>query len=246
MIRPGCPVLNFQPDPTAGNFSQTGHDNGRIVVLQLVFGPRGKADVTDLIERRIFRFKDNLFAETIVSFETLEMHRVDALRDYGLLSAVRDGAVADLVKLSAITCNTPIALVNIIDDQHQHTIEARGAECGSIPREHSVCAHLLLSPGEILVVPDLQQDERFSPDAMGRPADALRGYAGVPLVTPDGYVLGALCVCDTEARQFSDVELESLQVIGQQVMQTFEVRRIRARCLELESLLEREFDSKPF
>jgi len=169
---------------------------------------------------------------------TLEKHRLDALRDYGIFGMVPDKALSDLVKLTAVACHADIAMINVIDERQQHTLVAHGIAAAVVPREHSVCAQLLYSPNEMLVVADLQQDERFALGSFTARGDGLRGYAGVPLVTQDGYVLGALCICDREAREFSESELESLRVVGYQLMQMLEVRRLQAKVQESERTLQ--------
>jgi diguanylate cyclase (GGDEF)-like protein len=168
----------------------------------------------------------------------LEHHRLDALQDYDIIGMVPDQAYLDLVNLISLVCITPIAMINIIDAERQHSLVANGVPGQDIPRSDSVCAHLLYSPNERLVVSDLQEDDRFCFAPMVRDKNGLRGYAAVPLVTQDGYVLGTLCVCDREPRHFTDDQLEALRVVGFQVSQMLEARRNYMKYQESQQRLE--------
>ncbi len=133
---------------------------------------------------------------------TNEVERIAALRRYDLPAA---SAYDDIARVAARVCGAPIALVSFEDDDRQW-----------------------LEVPDVLVVPDMLEDPRFvaSPRVTG-PLEA-RFYAGAPLITPDGHVIGALCVLDHVPRQLTPEQVDLLRVLARQVVSELELRRSRA------------------
>jgi two-component sensor histidine kinase len=90
----------------------------------------------------------------------------------------------------------------------------------------SVCAHALIEP-DLLVVPDLTLDIRTRDNPLVRGAPFIRFYAGAPLRTAQGHVLGSLCAIDTEPRPggLTDAQAGALRNLARQVMSQLELRR---------------------
>jgi GAF domain-containing protein len=146
-----------------------------------------------------------------------EAERLNTLRGYAILDTKVEERFDDLTRLAASICGTPISLISLIDEDRQWFKSKTGLELCHTPRVDAFCAHTIMSP-ELLVVPDASQDPRFSasPLVLGEPR--VRFYAGAPLVAPNGHILGALCVMDRLPRQLSREQLESLRILGRQVM----------------------------
>ena len=87
------------------------------------------------------------------------------------------------------------------------------------------CAHAILQPEELLIVPDAQSDERFADNPLVEGDPHIRFYAGAPLVASDGHALGTLCVLDKAPRELSEVQQEALQALSRQVVALLEMRR---------------------
>ena len=96
--------------------------------------------------------------------------------------------------------------------------------CPRPPREISFCAHALASP-DVLLVPDTTADTRFADNPLVTGGPRIGFYAGAPLVTTDGYVLGTLCVLDVVPRVLSERRLGQLGVLAGQVVSLLELRR---------------------
>jgi len=99
--------------------------------------------------------------------------------------------------------------------------------CLEVPetsRTVSFCAFAILQP-ELLVVPDTYQDERFVNNPLVTTEPKIRFYTGMPLITPEGYAIGTLCVIDYVPRELSQKQVEGLRVLARQVITQLELQR---------------------
>jgi signal transduction histidine kinase len=157
-----------------------------------------------------------------------EAQRLETLRRYDILDTEAEPAFDDLVALAARLLDMPMALVTLIDQDRQWFKAQLGIGGSETERNDSFCAHALGKP-DLLVVQDATTDERFkeNPYVLGDPN--VRFYAGAPLVAPDGSGLGALCVLDRVPRKLTEDQELTLKVLGRQVMNQLELRRLLAR-----------------
>ncbi|MCW2541955.1 MAG: sensor signal transduction histidine kinase [Frankiales bacterium] len=171
-----------------------------------------------------------------------ERSRVAALRDYevvgaeDLLPGERDlieGELRPLTELARRICVTPSAVVNLLDDAHQHQVAAVGFVAGMSAKAYSMCA-VALTDRRTVVVPDATRDIRFrhSPWVRGE-LGAIRYYAASPLITPAGYAIGTLCTFSEQPREPQADEIEGLDSLAAMAVQVLELRR---RTLQLRSI----------
>ena len=159
-----------------------------------------------------------------VAIEQSEENRLLALSAFAVLDTPPEQAFDDLTWLAAQLCEKPMALVSLVDADRQWFKSRRGLDLESTPREQSFCAHALRSP-EVLEVPDALLDPRFAKNPLVTGHPHLRFYAGAPLVTADGYIMGTLCVLDTSPGRLSEVQRNQLRILAAQVVSQLEVRR---------------------
>lgn len=152
-----------------------------------------------------------------------ETERLDALRRYEILDTLREAEFDDLARLAAHICQTPISLITLIDAERQWFKSAVGRGGSETPREIAFCAYTILG-SDPLIVPDARKDERFAGNPQVTSSPHIRFYAGVPLITPDAYALGSLCVVDTRPRNLSEERREALVALGRQVARQLEAR----------------------
>lgn len=157
-----------------------------------------------------------------------EPERLAALHGYEVLDTPPEAEYDDIVRIASVICGTPIAVVSLIDEARQWFKARVGLEGSETPRDLAFCAHAILKPKELLVVPDATTDGRFadSPFVTGDPG--IRFYAGAPLVAPGGTALGTLCVIDREPRELTAEQSDALRALSRQVMALLELRRALA------------------
>ena len=154
-----------------------------------------------------------------------ESGRLAALHRYDILDTPAEAPFDKLTALVRTVLGVPIAAVSMIDSDRQWFKSIAGFSGSETPRKISFCAHTI-QQREPLIVPDATLDLRFAqnPSVTGDPW--VRSYLGIPLETPDGYNLGALCAVDTQPRDFSDKDVAILSSFAKLVLNELELRQI--------------------
>ncbi|NOT25580.1 MAG: PAS domain S-box protein [Acidobacteria bacterium] len=173
-----------------------------------------------------------------------EAERLEALRLHNLLDTLPEQGLDDLTALAGHICNTPIALISLVDEKRQWFKSRVGLSLAETPREISFCAHVITQP-DVFIVPDTAHDERFSDNPLVTGDPHIRFYAGAPLVTAEGRALGALCVIDRVPRTLTPAQQDALRVLSRQVMAQLELRRQTRELVESEARLFKVFRECP-
>jgi predicted PurR-regulated permease PerM len=151
-----------------------------------------------------------------------EENRLRALHDSGALDPAMRTAFDRAAQRVADVFDTSVAMVSLVDRSCQVWQGVAGTAGGDddrvSPRETSLCGHVVASH-ETMVVADTHRDPRFAANPMLRDA-GIRFYAGVPLRTASGHVIGALAIMDTEPRVLTEHETELLESMAGEVMDT--------------------------
>lgn len=128
-----------------------------------------------------------------------EIDRLNELKKYEMTDGFVHVGLERIVAIAKHTFRAPIALVSLVESERQFFPARRGLEVSETSRASSFCAHALMSRA-LLIVPDSRADPRFAENPLVNEAPYIRFYAGCPLVSPNGFVLGTLCVIDTVPR----------------------------------------------
>jgi len=156
-----------------------------------------------------------------------EKERLQNIKEYQILDSLPESEYDDITKLASVICRTPMSLITIIDENRQWFKSAFGINATETPREYAFCAHAILNPDEMLIVEDSRSDERFmgNPSVTGEPHIIF--YAGVPLVSTEGFAWGTLCVADSQPKNLSTTEIEALKSLSRQVVKLLELRKAK-------------------
>src|SRR3954453_16913090 len=153
-----------------------------------------------------------------------EAERVAALESYDIVGTAAEPAFDDVVRIAAIVCRTPVALLNLLTADRQWC-KANVGFGREVPIEFSICSHAIHEPS-VFVVPDLRADSRFANNPLVIHEPYIKFYAGSLLVTPGGLPLGTVCVLDFAPRHGITFEqAEVLMMLARQAMLLLENRR---------------------
>lgn len=154
-----------------------------------------------------------------------EKARLKALYQYDLLDTLSEKKYDFITKMATQICNTQASLITLLDEKKQYIKSSFGFQIKETPRELSFCNYTILDPDNVNVVPDLRLDDRYNsnPLVTGYPHAVF--YAGAPLVTPEGYALGSLCVLHPKTKILSKEQKEALQALALQTITTMELRK---------------------
>jgi len=168
-----------------------------------------------------------------------EGRRLASLRGYSILDTPVEQVFDELTRLASQICETPVALITLLDEDRQWFKSTIGTEVKQTIKEIAFCAHTIVEPKQKMMVKDLRMDNRFSANPLVTGDPNVVFYAGVSLVTEDGYPLGTLCVLDMEPKELNEMQLFALEVLAKQVMTQLEMRKkIADQQKANESLLE--------
>lgn len=154
-----------------------------------------------------------------------EQDRQEALDSYGILDSLPEQSFDDLTFIASQICQTPIALISLVDKERQWFKSKYGLDAEETPRDISFCGHAINQPDEIFEVQDAKKDERFQDNPLVAGALNIGFYAGVPLVDSSNHALGTLCVISSEPQQLSKEQRKALQALAREVMSKIELRK---------------------
>src|SRR5438045_1841628 len=153
-----------------------------------------------------------------------EKQRLRVLWQYDILDSMPEEVFDDLTELAARICEAPIALITLVDEDRQWFKSKVGVSVTETSRDISFCAHAIQQES-LFIIPDATKDKRFAQNPLVVSDPKIRFYAGAPLITPDGYALGTLCIIDNVPRELRPEQQQALRVLARHVMTQLELRR---------------------
>ncbi|TQS42420.1 GAF domain-containing protein [Cryptosporangium phraense] len=161
---------------------------------------------------------------TLLHHRLADRTRLTALANYDLDDPHLRQQLDAIAMRTAMHLHMPTAMTTLMLDNAAMIAGAHGVEgwmrSGGAPAEWAFCAQTVLT-GEPYIVSDATSD----PMQCTNPAvelDGVRAYAGAPLITPSGQVLGAHCVIEQVPHVFSADEIAELQAAAADVVIAFE------------------------
>ena len=161
-----------------------------------------------------------------------ETERLKALAQYGLSAESPLPSLDPVVQIAAHAFDVPVAAVNMVGREEVFFAASTGISECDMGRDVSFCAHAI-TQDEVMVVEDARLDARFHDNPLVTGPAQVRFYAGVPIRSPDGHALGALCVIDSKPRgSFLADDRERLKEMAKLVSDRLELKRLQVAAEE--------------
>ena len=166
-----------------------------------------------------------------------ERERLAKLESLNVLDTLPEQVYDDIVHLASTICDTPIALVSLIDKDRQWFKAKVGLPASETPRSMAFCSHAIHG-NEIFEIADSREDERFHDNPLVTDEPNVIFYAGSPITTSEGYNLGTLCVIDDKPRELDQKQRNMLSRLSRQVAHILEQRNLSASLHKVNGELE--------
>jgi len=150
--------------------------------------------------------------------------RLYVLNKYDILDSLPEQEYDEITRLAATLCDTPIALVSLLDDHRQFFKSRYGTDIVETPIEFSFCETAIATPSKMTVVNDARLDSRFHENPLVTGDPNIVFYAGMPLISEEGKAIGTLCIIDTKPKNLSDEQIHSLRALANQVQNLLNLR----------------------
>lgn len=154
-----------------------------------------------------------------------EGERLQVLKSLQILDSDSEAEFDEIALQAAFLCDTPIALISLIDSDRLWFKSTVGLDICETSRDTAFCPHAILNPLEPMIVPDAKQDSRFARNPLVVGAPYIRFYAGFSLITSEGLPLGTLCVIDVAPKELSPEQITGMQFLARQVSFRLETRQ---------------------
>lgn len=155
-----------------------------------------------------------------------EAARLQALHSYEILDTVTEANFDSIVSLAAQLTGASASMISLIDTDRQWFKARYAIDETEAARDTAFCAYAILKPDQLFIVPETLDDPRFAESPLVQGGPKIRFYAGQPLVSPEGYALGTLCVIGPQPRDISEKDCNTLKILADSVMTTLEFRRL--------------------
>ena len=150
-----------------------------------------------------------------------EAERLAALRSYNILDTQPEPGFDDLAQLAAAVCQAPMALIGFFDADRYWVKAQVGLKLDAVPRDYALY-HVSDQP-EFEEIPDTLSS-RLADHPMVLLWPKVRFYAGMPIVSSGGQLLGVLDVLDQAPRQLSETQRSSLAALARQALAQLDLR----------------------
>jgi hypothetical protein len=156
-----------------------------------------------------------------------EVRRLSEVRRTGLMGTDNKARFDIYTRLFRHVAGVPVAYSGLIDEARQYFLSENFTGCltgvSEVAREETLCQHALLDT-KPYIVPDLRENDvfRHHPLVAGDPHWVF--WAGFPLVTQEGYVLGSICAVDFTPKYLSPEQVDLLLGIAADMALTIQLQ----------------------
>ncbi|AMJ95496.1 hybrid sensor histidine kinase/response regulator [Alteromonas stellipolaris] len=168
-----------------------------------------------------------------------EEQRLRELLSYDVLDTDAEQLFDDLTQLASQICDSPIALISLVDPNRQWFKSRVGIEATETSRNIAFCSHAILQR-EVFEVSNAKEDPRFHDNPLVTGEPNIRFYAGAPLITPSGHAIGTLCAIGDKPKTLTNLQRSALKTLSESVVAHLELKR-KNRELERTSQFKSDF-----
>lgn len=172
-----------------------------------------------------------------------DKERLKNLESYSVIDSLPEEEFDNLARIASEICETPVSYVSFLDDKRQWYKSRFGMEIIETRLDDAICAYTVENCKKLIVVPDMRVDNRFKDNRYVQNDPKVVFYAGIPLISQEGYSLGTMCVLDFKPRNLSYKQEQSLIALGKQIMVVLELRRKELILIQKAKTLE-EFQTR--
>jgi PAS domain S-box-containing protein len=172
-------------------------------------------------------------------FKGSEQDRLAALSSYGIMDTLPEKEYDAITRLASYICQAPIAFISFIDDTRQWVKAKVGLDIEEVPIEDTFCQYTILQD-HLVEIPDASKNKQFHNGETVKGNFSPLFYAGIPLIDPDGFRIGTLCVVDQKAKHLNNDQRDALQVLADEVMSHLILRKQKKE-LEKSLAVHKEF-----
>ena len=152
-----------------------------------------------------------------------EAGRQAALDAYDILDSGTEQLFDDLVEIAQTIAGVPIAYMAFVDEERQWFKSAIGLDASETARNIAFCNHTIQQEHGLVIL-DAARDPRFADNPLVTGPPYIRFYAGAPIITPEGYAVGTICLSDTEPHHSFEHEA-ALAALARQAAALLELRK---------------------
>jgi PAS domain S-box-containing protein len=163
---------------------------------------------------------------------TCDPKRLNALNQFQIIGTESEKDFDNIVALAAEYTDCPIAYISFVDGKRSWFKAKLGIDVNEVEIEHSFCGQYT-GESPYLVINNIDNNTAFENFPLLAQYPNLKFYAGVPIVTVDGYMLGFLSVMDTKSREISEVQLKFMGLLRDQIMGLL---RLNLKAINIEKL----------
>lgn len=157
--------------------------------------------------------------------KTDELLRLNAIMEYNITGIKNESEFDSITEMAAHLCNTTMSFISIVTDTKQIFISSFGANICETNKDIAFCAHAIKEPNTPFIIEDATKDPRFSTNPLTISYPNIVFYAGIPLLSEDGFVLGTLCVIKNEAHSITELQLNQLKNLASITVKLLTLRK---------------------
>lgn len=170
-----------------------------------------------------------------------EQARLAVLKDYEIMDSEAEAKFDRITELASIICKVPISLISLIDENRQWFKSKVGLDVKETPRALSFCQHAIMDD-KYFEVKDATKDIRFEQNELVTGDPKIRFYGGYPLIDPNGYALGTLCVIDRTTNHLDNEQQRALELLAQETTALIVEHRKKKELDNFEKLFDMSTD----